>query len=106
MKPENLYTLPIWDKKDEFVETILKTKSLRVERIISSGHTSENGFWYCQEENELVFLLQGEAKIEFSDGSIVSLKAGDYINIEKEVKHRVAFTSKEPETIWLAVFYQ
>lgn len=36
MKPENLYTLPIWDKKDEFVETILKTKSLRVERIISS----------------------------------------------------------------------
>ena len=55
--PENL--------KKELFEEILNGKDFTVERIISDGHFSPKDFWYDQEKNELVFLLQGKSKISF-----------------------------------------
>ncbi|MGK9477780.1 cupin domain-containing protein [Melioribacter sp. OK-6-Me] len=107
MLPElkNLYE-KIPDKiPDEIFEEILRTDKLRIERIISKGQKSPEGFWYDQDENEFVLLLKGYARLEFEDGKKVELREGDYLIIPSRLKHRVDKTSAEKETIWLAIFY-
>lgn len=90
---------------NEIFETIVSTKNVKIERIISFGQTSPDGFWYDQNEHEWVLLLKGYAKLEFEGNKVVELKPGDFINIPAHQKHRVAYTSTFEETIWLAVFY-
>lgn len=91
---------------DEIFETICTTKRVKIERIVSNGHASPEGFWYDQEGNEFVLVVKGSAglKIEGED-DIVTLRAGDYFNIEAHVRHRVEWTDASCETIWLAVHY-
>ena len=97
--PENL--------REELVETILQASSFRIERIVSHGHCSPDGFWYDQDEHEWVILLKGSAVLRFEDQSEnISMNPGDYINIEKHRRHRVEWTSTEQETLWLAIHYQ
>ncbi|OGU34100.1 MAG: hypothetical protein A2068_09050 [Ignavibacteria bacterium GWB2_35_6b] len=95
--PENL--------KKELFEEILNGKDFTVERIISDGHFSPKDFWYDQEKNELVFLLQGKSKISFDDGTSFELKPGDYLNIPAHKKHRVEWTDNSQKTIWLTIHY-
>jgi len=92
---------------EELFETICSTDSVKIERIVSKGHASPEGFWYNQSRNEFVLVVQGSAglKIE-SEDDIVVLKAGDYLNIGSHVKHRVEWTDSSCETIWLAVHYK
>lgn len=94
-----------FDKKpnEELVEIIARGKNVRIERIVSSGETSPEGFWYDQNEDELVLLLQGTAIIAFETREI-TLKQGDWKIIPKHQKHRVAYTSKNPLTVWLCIF--
>lgn len=77
----------------------------RVERIVSTGHASPPGFWYDQPEAEWVAVLQGAARIAFDDGTELSLGPGDHIFIPPHRRHRVAWTSPDEPTVWLAVFY-
>ena len=37
------------DLPEELVQTLLGTPGLRIERIVSLGHASPEGFWYDQE---------------------------------------------------------
>ena len=37
---------------EDFFEEILKTDTIRIERIISTGQTSPKDFWYDQSESE------------------------------------------------------
>ncbi len=97
---------------DEIIETLHEStvfgrgdSRVRIERIISAGQVSPEGFWYDQPENEWVLLVQGEAKVAFDDGTLTSLKAGDHIFIEAHKRHRVEYTSAEPPCIWVCVFY-
>ena len=92
------------DLSDEVFEDILKSKNIRIERIISKGHKTELD-WYDQDENEWVMLLSGEAEILFEDGSVVELKSGDYIDIKAHQKHKVLWTKEDELSVWLAVFY-
>ena len=97
--PENL--------RDELFQTILQTPCCRVERIVSNGHCSADGFWYDQSENEWVILLKGSATIRFENQpQLIKINPGDYLHIEKHVRHRVEWTNPEQETIWLAVHYE
>jgi len=94
------------DLKDELIETILQTSSFRIERIVSQGHCSKEGFWYDQSENEWVILLKGSANIRFENQpQLIKINPGEYLHIEKHVRHRVEWTNPEQETIWLAVHY-
>jgi len=86
----------------EIFTTLLESKDVKIERIVSDGQTSKE--WYDQEQNEWILLLQGNAIIEFEDRSI-ELKSGDTLNIPFHVKHKVAYTSNAPKCIWLALFY-
>lgn len=91
---------------DEIFDTLCSTDTVKIERIVSRGHASPEGFWYYQEKNEFVLVIKGSAglKIENQD-DIVILKAGDYFNIGARVRHRVAWTDPSCETVWLAVHY-
>ena len=78
---------------------------MKIERIISYGHTTTEFEWYTQESDEWVILLQGEAIISFIDEDDIRLKAGDYINIQAFKKHKVSWTLPNQESIWLVVYY-
>ena len=91
---------------EELMETICSTDSVKIERIVSRGHASPEGFWYDQEKNEFVLVVRGSAGLKFeNEDAIVVLIAGDYLNIAAHVKHRVEWTDSTCETIWLAVHY-
>ncbi|PSW21797.1 cupin domain-containing protein [Photobacterium sanctipauli] len=91
----------------ELFEDIVSTGSVRIERIVSKGHTTPSDEWYDQEEHEWVMVLQGEAKLLFEEGMReVEMKAGDHIIISAHQRHQVSWTKPDSETIWLAVFYK
>jgi cupin 2 domain-containing protein len=88
----------------ESVEVLIATPSLRIERIVSRGHASPEGFWYDQGQHEFVVVLKGAARLRFEDESI-EMKPGDSINIPAHRRHRVDWTTPDEPTIWLAIFY-
>ena len=90
---------------EELIETLIQSDGVRIERIVSHGHASPEGFWYDQDEHEWVVVLQGAARLQLEDKT-VDLRPGDPINLPAHTKHRVEWTTTEPPTIWLAVFYK
>lgn len=92
------------DLPDELFTTLLSARDVRIERIVSLGQASPEGFWYDQDQNEWVIVLQGAARLQFAD-RVVELKTGDFVNIPAHQKHRVEWTTPDEPTIWLAVFY-
>jgi cupin 2 domain-containing protein len=88
----------------ELVQTLLRAANVRIERIISHGHASPEGFWYDQAQYEWVIVLKGAARLQFEDGT-VELKPGDFVNIPAYQKHRVDWTTLDEPTIWLGVRY-
>jgi cupin 2 domain-containing protein len=85
---------------EEFSE-LYKTSAVRIERIRSHAHSSPDGFWYDQDEDEWVVVLRGAATLEFAGGELVEMNEGDYLLIPRRMRHRIRKTSEE--TIWLAV---
>lgn len=104
MKVDNLFAVPAEKIESEIFQKILETKNFYIEKIISEGNSSPEGFWYNQSTNELVFLLTGSAEIEF-DNEKIELNPGDYILIPSYKKHRVSRTDKYKKTIWLAIHF-
>lgn len=96
--PENL--------PEEMLQTICSGNNVNIERIISRGHSSPPGFWYDQEKNEFVLVLQGKAGLSLEEEKeVLVLEPGDYLNIPARVKHRVEWTDPRQDTVWLAVHY-
>lgn len=87
----------------EIYTELLAAKNVRIERIVSFGQISPDGFWYDQPENEWVLLLEGFAQLRFED-RLVDLLPGDYLNIQAGTRHRVEKTAQNGRTVWLAVF--
>ena len=90
---------------DELLTTLLEVANIRIERIVSNGQASPDGFWYDQNEHEWVIVLKGAARLQFED-SLVEMKPGDFVNIPAHKRHRVEWTTPDELTIWLAVFYK
>lgn len=89
---------------DEHLQEILSTANIRIERIVSRGHASPEGFWYDQNQDEWVLLVRGSAGLAFEgDPNVIELNAGDHLLIRAHQRHRVAWTSDTEDTIWLAV---
>ncbi|MFK5936829.1 MAG: cupin domain-containing protein, partial [Sulfurimonas sp.] len=102
MKESNIFKQIPKDLRNELFEDIIATDNVKIERIISYGHTSPKTGWYEAEESEWVIVLKGAAILSFEDSKDVKLNAGDYINITAFVKHKVSWTLPNAETIWLA----
>ena len=108
MLVKNIFSgLPKSPSVDEILEKLVDSKSVRIERIISEGHSSPMGFWYDQDKDEWVVLLTGSAGLLFAGSDeVIVLMPGDWINIPAHVKHRVDWTDPTEKTIWLAVHYR
>lgn len=94
------------DISEELFENIITTGNLRIERIVSKGHSTADNQWYDQDEHEWVIVLQGEAMLELEGQGLLHLEAGSYINIPAHTRHKVAWTQPDAETVWLAVYYK
>lgn len=101
----NLFHLKCELPDEEIFDQLYQDKNIRIERIISSGQCSPPDFWYEQEDDEWVLLLQGEAVIRYRNHEKVLMKTGDYLLIPAGLAHRVEMTSKDPPCIWLAIFF-
>ncbi len=106
MKVSNLLENIPAQLPEELIEVLASSENVRIERIISHGHTSPEDFWYDQDQNEFVLLLKGKAELEFSDPEkTIILEEGDSLIIPAHQRHRVSWTKPETETIWLVVYY-
>ena len=104
---DNLFTgLPRSTLENEQFCELLARPGLRIERIVSTGQASPEGFWYDQPDGEWVTLLQGEALLRFADEPEARrLRPGDFIDIAPRRRHRVNWTDPEQPTVWLAIHY-
>lgn len=106
MKPANLFENIPGELPDELFDRLAGNERVTIERIVSRGHTTPEGEWFDQERDEWVMLLQGRARLQFEmDKSFVDMRPGDHITIPAHLRHRVAWTDEEGDTIWLAVHY-
>lgn len=95
---------------EEWVDILCRQPGLRIERIVSRGHSSPPGFWYDQPEHEFVLLLRGGARLEFAataerEQYCVELSPADHLLIPAHSRHRVAWTEQDADTVWLTVFF-
>ena len=88
---------------EQFVE-LLSRPGLRIERIVSAGQASPQGFWYEQPQGEWVLVLEGEARLALdNEPAPLLLKKGDFVDIAPHRRHRVESTATP--TLWLAIHY-
>ena len=74
--------------------------------VLRFGNADPDCFWYDQDEGEWVIVLQGEAHLQLAgEAEPRILHAGDYLDLPPHCRHRVAWTTAEAPTVWLAVFY-
>jgi cupin 2 domain-containing protein len=90
---------------EELIQTLLSTQNLRIERIVSRGQASPEGFWHDQIMDEWVLLIAGAAQLRFEGEVPINLVPGSFLNIPAHKRHRVEWTDQTRPTIWLAVHY-
>jgi cupin 2 domain-containing protein len=104
--PTNLFADIPSRLPNELVTILLESASIRIERIVSHGHTSPTNFWHDQDKAEWVIVLKGAARIRFEGGEgSIEMKAGDFVTVPAHKRHRVEWTTPDEQTIWLAVHY-
>src|ERR1700679_4040367 len=91
------------DLPDEVFQTLVNTEAVRIERIVSLGHTSPAGHWLDQARCEWVLVLQGAAQLELEGDPPIDLLPGSCVNIPAHRRHRVTWTAPDEPTIWLAI---
>ena len=92
--------------REEIVQTLMTDSNLRIERILSLGHSSPDGFWFDQDKHEWVVLLKGAARLRFENvAESIEMSPGSFVNIPAHQRHRVEWTDSTQPTIWLAVHY-
>ena len=99
-----LASLP--DARDaEVNEALITGKGIRLQRIVSLGQVSPEGFWYDQEEAEWVIILAGRARLTIAgEPQDRVLAPGDAVFLPAHCRHRVAWTDPDHPTVWLALF--
>lgn len=100
-----LSALPQPASSESFQDIVLRP-GCRIERIVSYGHASPPGFWYDQDWDEWVLVLQGSAILAI-DGipDARHLNPGDHCLIPAGTRHRVESTDASGPTVWLAIHF-
>lgn len=92
---------------EERFDTLVRTGSVRVERVVSLDARSPEGFWYEQETEEWVLVVTGSAcVVQESPPQRFELAAGQWIQIPAKCRHRVESTSPDEATVWVAIHYR
>jgi cupin 2 domain-containing protein len=91
----------------ELFQSLLTTRSIKIERIISTGQATKKGKWLKSKRNEWVIMVKGAAKLRFfKNNRVVKMKEGSHVLIPANTLHRVDWTVPRQRTIWLAVYYK
>ena len=124
-KKINIFDLKDLSVNEEIIKILFKNENVKIEKIISTGQTTD---WQESNKNECVILVQGNAEIEYYDNRIcedknfktnenitknlkntndmkLQLGKGDIILIKKGERHRVSYTSKNPCCVWICIFF-
>lgn len=104
-RPGNLFADIPAALPDELFRTLLGTSGFRVERIVSHGHRSPDGFWYDQATDEWVLVVSGAATLRFEGQEPIKMVAGSHVHIPAHRRHRVDWTDPARPTVWLAIHY-
>jgi cupin 2 domain-containing protein len=100
----NLFSGRSRDTEGEEFLTLHEYHGVRIERIVSHGESSPDGFWYDQSGGEWVLLLSGAARVAFEgESGETELGPGDYLYLPPHARHRVTWTAPDADTVWLAV---
>jgi len=94
------------DLPRELFQTLLAMPGVRIERIVSLGHASPEGFWYDQEAHEWVLLVAGAARLTLEGDRTIDLRPGAFVEIPARRRHRVEWTDPTGPTIWLAIHHE
>ena len=106
MDSNNLYNDIPTRLPEEVFTDVLDTDDFRVARIVSQGHASPDGFWYDQNQNEWVMVLEGVARIRFEARTrAVEPRRGDYLTIPAHKRHPVEWSLPDQRTVGLAVHF-
>lgn len=102
----NLFAGVNHDANEERFDTLVSSNGVLIERIVSTGQASPQGFWYDDAREEWVALLAGAATLEFADAAEPPrhLRPGDYVRIPAHCRHRVSWTDPTVPSVWLAVY--
>lgn len=105
MRVTNLLKSTSAKSDTEVVDNLVVGRGVRVERIISFGHASPEGFWYDQDMAEWVMVLSGRARLSIAGSEDdQELGPGDAVFLPAHCRHRVSWTDPSCPTVWLAVF--
>jgi cupin 2 domain-containing protein len=104
MTTKNLFVGVPQHLPDELFTTLLDDANVRIERIVSHGHASSEGFWYDQDQHEWVVVLKGAARLRFENQTI-EMKPAEFVKIPADKNYRVEWTTTVEPTFWLAVHY-
>lgn len=113
---------PLGSAEEEFLELVSGRKA-KLQRIVTTGQTSDS--WYDQDDDELCLVLRGSAKLSFASAFTlrqgrtvdealkstnseegegeVKLKEGNWIFIPAHCRHKVSWTPKDRQVVWLAL---
>ena len=94
----NIFKNIRFSSEDEIEEKIYEDEGIKVIRTMSLNQVT--GF-YDQDELEIVFLLKGNAEIEYEDGRRLDLGEGDSLVIRPHEIHRVSWQER---AVWLCIF--
>lgn len=104
--PENLFAELPHGMPDELMDALVCTSAVRIERIVSHGHSSPPGFWCDQAQAEWVVVLRGAARLRIEGRpDEIQLGPGDHLELLPHQRHRVEWTTPDEPTVWLAVHY-
>lgn len=78
-------------------------KFLQIDRIYSNGVASDKNFYYNQDFDEWILIIEGEATLEINK-IWHKLVKGSYLYLPKHVNHRVESTSQD--CIWLTISWK
>lgn len=95
----NLYAMALPEKNHETFSTLFDNQALKIEAIRS--WLTMPGESYCQEHDEWVVLLEGNAELEIASQRYL-FHRGDYCFIPKQTPHTVLWTSEN--ALWIGVF--
>lgn len=98
----NFFDIETLGHEEESFSQLFDNQVIKIERIVSRGQASSEGFYYDQEDGEWLIVLEGEAEIGYPDKTVTHLKKGDTLYLPPHKLHRVNKTSNP--TLWLAVF--
>lgn len=95
---------PSAPQPNEDISILYQRGRCRIERIVSHGHTTPEGEWYDQDDDEWLVLLEGSATLFIEGKGDVTLKKGEPLLLRAHERHLVTATSSP--AIWLCVFYE